>query len=113
VSLTLRPMAFSASARFASRSTGGRNVAGAPGHHRLLAAQHLLLQGLLGKPSGGKPSSPLNSETTDSGKATSRAGSLTSAGRQVVGDHEQRHVAHHLGGRRHLDDVAEQEFTSA
>ena len=26
---------------------------------------------------------------------------------QILADHHQRHVAHHLGGRRHLDDVAE------
>ncbi len=32
-----------------------------------------------GKPSGGKPTSPRNSATTDSGKAISRAGSITSA----------------------------------
>ena len=36
------------------------------------------------------------------------SGSSTSAVRQTLRHHHQRHVAHHLGGRRHLDDVAEQ-----
>ena len=45
--------------------------------------------------------------TTRSGKATSTAGSSTSRARQILRDHHQRHVADHLGGRRHLHDVAE------
>ena len=35
------------------------------------------------------------------------AGSSTCGALEPAGDHEKRHVAHHLGGRSHLDDVAE------
>ncbi len=61
-----------------------------------------------GNPPGGWPIRPLNRSTTDSGKASSRFASSTSSTRQVVGDHEQRHVADGLRRRRDLDDVAEQ-----
>ncbi len=37
----------------------------------------------------------------------SRSGSSTSATVEILAHHHQRHVADHLGGRRHLDDVAE------
>ncbi len=61
----------------------------------------------LGQPPGGWPRSPCSISTTEPGKATSVARVDDVGGRQARRHHHQRHVADDLGGRRHLDDVAE------
>jgi hypothetical protein len=84
-----------------------QEVAGAA-RQRLLAAQHLLLQ--LGREAVGRITQFALHERDDRfGEGDLAVPVAHLLRRQVVGDHEQRHVAHHLGGRRHLDDVAEQE----
>ena len=102
-----RPSLLSSSAAAASKSAGG-SVSPGPAGERLAAAQDLASAAACGKPPGGWPSLPSKNSITDSGNASSRVAFEHVARRQVVGDHEQRHVADDLRRRRDLDDVAEQ-----
>ena len=91
----------------ASRSAGGSVSPGRPVSGSA-ALEHLRLERL--REAAGRLAEVALRRTRPPtpGNASSRSGSSTSLGRQVVGDHEQGHVADDLRRRRHLDDVAEQ-----
>ena len=98
-------LAFPVRARAAAKSAGGRLAPGRP--HRLAAAQDALLQ-LLREAARRFAEPALEELHHRFGKRQFARAVEHFRRRQVVADHEQGHVADHLGGRRHLDDVAEQ-----
>ena len=96
-----------ASCAAASKSAGGRLAPGRP-VERLAAARGRASAAPAGsRPAAGR-AGPRRTRPPISGNASSRSRSSDVVRRQVVGHHEQRHVADDLRRRRDLDDVAEQ-----
>ena len=91
---------------------GRRQVGAGPVGERGTAPQHPVLE-LGGKAAGRLAQAPLKEldHALGKGELTLRVERVLR--RQVVGNHEQGHVAHNLGRRRHLDDITEQEVDLA
>ena len=102
------PAAAVALSRAASKSAGGRLAPGRFGERRT-ALQDPRLQRRR-KPARRLAQPALEKLDHALGKRQLALGVEHIVGRQVVGDHEERHVAHDLRAGRHLDDVAEEQI---